>query len=130
MSAYKTLPRYKEHIDATEYLQLHDNRTLWKIDNPNLTDEFYIQLVNDAIQAFEDSTEVKLYLLGRSGRHVCIEDTPSNSRQFHWLCKLALKLEKQVIKAANLYQPLVEDNEILPADQPTDQTCQQAQKMV
>jgi len=95
----KTLPRYYD--GGRSYLQLHDNRTLWKCTNEaNSLDEFEF-LVEIAIQDFEERAHEPLLLLGRSGRHVCVEDKLSNSRRYQWLRKIALDLEDGVINQFN-----------------------------
>ena len=95
----KTLPRYQN------YLELHDNRTCWKLDNDiSIADDLLYQLVEDACTMFEEDTGVEIYGLGRSGRHVCVEDTPENSRKYQYLKSKALKLEAWVIDAFNEYK--------------------------
>lgn len=97
----KTLPRYREYNDVNSYLELHQNYTMWELNNDKLSDEDYNLLVEDAVRVFEDETGVKLYGLGRMGRHICVEDTPENSRKYQYLKKKALGLEKWVIDTFN-----------------------------
>lgn len=42
-----------------------------------------------AIRDFNERHAVTLYTLGRSGRHICIEDTPRNRRRYSSLCQHA-----------------------------------------
>jgi len=99
----KTLPRYQEYNGDT-FLELHANHTLWKIDNEELNDDdIYIE-VESAIDAFESITGTDVYLLGRSGRHVCVEDNKKNSKRYHYLKKVALELEKDFIYNMNNYK--------------------------
>lgn len=91
----KTLPRYEG------YLQLHDNYTIWDLDNKKRLDDDYFDLVNLATEEFKDITGIDLHLLGRSGRHVCIEDNINNSKNYKRYQNLALKLEQQVIDRFN-----------------------------
>lgn len=96
----KTLKRYTEYNGDT-YLELHDNHTIWELDNSKATDEDFIWLVNDAIDLFKRDTGVQVFLLGRSGRHVCVKDTADNSRRYQYLRNKALQLEEKVVRAFN-----------------------------
>jgi hypothetical protein len=62
-------------------------------------------LLDQAISEYTTITGRELYLLGRSGRHVCVSDTPDNSRQYQWLKKIALRLEADLINEYNNYDP-------------------------
>jgi hypothetical protein len=86
-------------VKYRDYIQLHDNRTIWNCNKYN--DDVYNQLVVEAISEFEASMGVKVYLEGRSGRHICVEDNPHNRQQFINMRRRALFLEKQVISAMN-----------------------------
>ena len=99
----RTLPRYYSEDFRKEFLELHDNHTWWEIEVENDIDisEEYEWKVEEAIEVFERHTGVKIYLLGRSGRHCCVEDTPENSRRYQYLEKKALKLEQKVIDYFN-----------------------------
>lgn len=95
----QTLERYEG------YLQLHDHRTMWKLENPTLpdyeADRIYNNLVEQACDMFKERTGQVLLLLGRMDRHVCVEDTKENSRRYQWLKKIAIELEDWVITAFN-----------------------------
>ena len=98
------------------YLQLHDNHTLNQINVPDTSmytdaeiDEIYYQLVDSKIAEFEEETGLELYLLGRSGRHVCVEDTADNVLMYSELRDLAERLEAEVIYDMN-HLGLEEDN--------------------
>jgi hypothetical protein len=97
----RTLPRYCEYNQNTPYLELHQNRTSWKLDNPAKDDEEFNILVQLAANEFESKTGVTIFFLGRSGRHICIEDTPENSKRYRNLQRLAFKLEQSVIDEFN-----------------------------
>lgn len=104
----KSLPRYHEY-NGDVYLQLHDHHTMWRLDNKcdALTEYelemLYCDFVNSAVEEFKFRTGVEVFLLGRSGRHVCVEDTPENSRKYHYLRRRAEKLENKVIESFNSF---------------------------
>jgi len=91
------------------YLQLHDNHTMWEIDvgEDDLSGEelsrMYEFLVNNAIVDFKSETGVEVYLLGRSGRHVCVDYNLDNLIDYDRLKNTALGLEKEVINNINSY---------------------------
>lgn len=86
-------------VKYRDYIQLHDNRTIWNCHQYD--EDIYSSLVVEAISEFEASMGVKVYLEGRSNRHICVEDNPHNRQQFINLRRKALSLEKRVIDAMN-----------------------------
>lgn len=91
-------------------LQLHDEHTLWKVDNELLEDdEAYWFIVDEVLGQFEGETGVPVSLCGRSGRHVCVEDTPMNRLNYHRLRKVALEYEAECVARANAWRPDGED---------------------
>lgn len=100
----RTLPRYCDW-PRTVYLELHDQHVWWKLDNPKLSDDdaadLWGMIIRDAIVEFENITHTPVYLLGRSGRHVCVADTPENSRRYGYLQRVALRLTEECIAEFN-----------------------------
>ena len=105
---------YYHEYPGNKYLQLMDNHTLWKFNNINydiLTEEekekasiyqsfdvTYADILEIMTQKFESHFKnVELFCLGRSGRHICVEDTAINRRRYHNLCNYAEKLEQELI---------------------------------
>lgn len=84
--------------DGSRYLELHDNHTLWDINCESFDCDEYEFIVSQAIKAMEAKHKnLKVYLLGRSGRHVCVEDTPVNRRRYQSLVNTAMEREQWVI---------------------------------
>lgn len=84
--------------DNKQYLELNDNHTLWYINCKDFDEYEYEFIVSQAIKAMEKKHKnLKVYLLGRSGRHVCVEDTPVNRRRYLKLIKTAVEQERWVI---------------------------------
>lgn len=79
------------------YILLNDNHTLHKIDNPEFDEYDYSTSVEDACEAFRLETGLSLYLLGRSGRRVCVEDSFSSFVNYDYLKEIQEKLENEVI---------------------------------
>lgn len=82
-------------------LELSDNHTLWDIDTPDFDDEEYCFVVESARKQFEEVTGVECFLVGRSGRHVCVEDTFDNATRYFELCDVQRDLEESVINTFN-----------------------------
>ena len=81
----------------TGYLELHALRApvgpyaTWAQD-----DDAYNFAIACAVQDFERENKIELYLLGRSGRHVCIEDTAKNRRRYKTLQRKAIAAAREV----------------------------------
>lgn len=97
MANYKFYDNYNDG----RYLELHDNHTLWKIsvDVPEkrYNDEIEL-LIWDMERHYKD---LKVFMLGRSGRHICVEDTPANRRRYRHLVSYAEKLEQEIVDYFN-----------------------------
>lgn len=94
LSFVDLLPDYVEMYDG--YLQLNDNHTLWSIpDGVSLDD--YNYFVSQSCQVFEEVSGQELLLLGRSGRHVCVDAIPENFVKYNFLCDLQGAMEQDVI---------------------------------
>ena len=85
------------HDGGDHYLELHAMRApvggyaTWITNTPD--GSAYDFAVEWAIQGFEDDYNVRIFALGRSGRHICIEDTPRNRTRY-------AKLQAAAIAAA------------------------------
>lgn len=95
--------------DGTDYIELSDNSTVNQLDNPNKDMEDYNILVDVACKEFEEQTGTELYLLGRSGRHVCVELNYENAKNFESLASKASELEQGVIDSFNESEDLKEE---------------------
>ena len=82
-------------------LELSDAPVARKIDNQELDEITWMNLVDDSLAEFEDLTGVIVYTLGRSGRHVCVDLNLKNLIGFDDLKDVVEKLQKQLIDDAN-----------------------------
>ena len=83
------------------YLELHDNHTMWNI-NKHFHWEDYESVVHLAcIDMERHYKDLEILLLGRSGRHVCVEDTLINRRRYQHLVDYAKKVEQEIIHYFN-----------------------------
>lgn len=82
-------------------LELNDNHTIWELNNENKSDEEWASIVNSKLAQFEADTGVELMLLGRMGRHACVEPTYDNCMNFTYLQETQEKLEQEAIDEFN-----------------------------
>lgn len=80
------------------YLELHamrapvGNYATWVTRDDNQ----YDAAVGVAIAEFEQRHGITIYTLGRSGRHVCIEDTPENRKRYFVLQAAAIQAAREL----------------------------------
>lgn len=85
-------------------LELHDEHTFWKLQNDTIKNvEWYMieEILKKYFKMFENKFNVKLYNLGRSGRHICVEDNDWNRRHYKSMQNYSLKLEKMFVDEFN-----------------------------
>ena len=82
-------------------LELNDNHTMWELTNENKSDEEWASIVQSKLAQFKADTGVDLMLLGRMGRHACVEPTYDNCLNFTYLQETQEKLEQEAIDEFN-----------------------------
>ena len=102
--------KYYSELHGPEYIELSDNQTWSKIDVPEevvaeIGEEklykFYDDVIEWAKEEFYGKTGYDVYLLGRNGRHVCVDDDVQNALRYEYLKKVANDLENDVIFMMN-----------------------------
>ena len=89
-------------------LELTAEHVYWKFYNPRFTDDpcfedIYRMMVQDEIDDFKKKFGQDIYLLGRSGRHVCVDDTPENRERYFEMQSEALRQINSLIARVNEY---------------------------
>ena len=120
----KAVKEVNELLENTEYycadggkvfIQLSANWTLHNLpDSAKYIDDdifsnIYDNLVRIACQKFYVEAGIRLYCLGRSGRHICVEDTVENAIKYKKLQRIQAKLEKEVIDRLSFYGEIARD---------------------
>ena len=82
-------------------LELNDNHTIWELNNENKSYEEWASIVQSKQAQFKADTGVDLLLLGRMGRHACVEPTYDNCINFTYLQETQEKLEQEAIDEFN-----------------------------
>ena len=83
------------------YLELHDHHTIWSINKEFSYNDYADMICCARLDMQEHFKDLKVYYLGRSGRHVCVDDTPVNRRRYQVLVEYAKKAEQSVIDYFN-----------------------------
>ena len=82
-------------------LELNDNHTIWELNNESKSYEEWASIVNSKQAQFKADSGVDLLLLGRMGRHACVEPTYDNCINFTYLQETQEKLEQEAIDEFN-----------------------------
>lgn len=80
-----------------DMLQLSDERLLWKIENDNFDETKWNLYCQDLVDSFEETYNTEIYLLGRSGRHVCVDNTVENKLRFYDMQKTVEDMQKELV---------------------------------
>lgn len=87
--------------DGTILLELSDRRTLNNITNPDIDYAYYSEVVSDYLNQFEQQTGVDIYIAGRMGRHICVDNSLENAKKYKELQQIQTSLEDKMIKFLN-----------------------------
>ena len=92
------MARLKFYNDnGKQCLELHDHHTIWSINKEFSLNDYADAICAARLDMQDHFKDLQVYYLGRSGRHVCVDDTPVNRRRYHVLVEYAKKLEQGVI---------------------------------
>jgi hypothetical protein len=83
------------------YLELHDHHTIWKINKDFSLDDYADAVCLCRLEMQNHFKDLIIHQLGRSGRHICVDDTPVNRRRYRHLVAYAEKLERKIIDYFN-----------------------------
>ncbi len=93
---------YSSEDFRKDMLELSDNRLWWDIANHNKTDkdiseervDFFCHIY---IDIFKEHYHTTPYRCGRSGRHICVDDTPANRRNYIHMVKAVEIMQKLIV---------------------------------
>ena len=80
-------------------LELSDMHVLWNCETLESDKDFkaYNLLCYEKMAEFEEIYQVEVFLLGRSGRHVCVRDDAKNRRSYANMKRTVNRLQREVI---------------------------------
>ena len=88
--------------DYKKYIQLSDNHTMYELnDDVEMTADQYSSLVDIFLQQLQDEINIDIYALGRSGRHICIDNTFDNALNYNGYVQAQRKYEQEMINYIN-----------------------------
>lgn len=89
---------YSEEM-GREMLELSDERIMWRLDRYEET--AYNCLVEEMVSEMSKKYGTEIYLLGRSGRHVCVENTDKNRKRYNRMVKEVRDRQEYIIEEMN-----------------------------
>ena len=88
---------YAEEMRET-MLELSDEHVLWKVDIGHIQADDYSIECNNALAKLSKHYHTKFGAFGRSGRHICVPDTPANRRNYRHMVKAVEREQKRIIE--------------------------------
>lgn len=86
-------------------IELSDEHLIWKLNNPYLDEEdgktLYGWLIEDCQTEFKRLYGIEFYMMGRSGRHICVENTPKNRQSYYRMKCTIERLQKAFVSEFN-----------------------------
>ena len=86
-------------------IELSDKHVLWQLHNDNLSaiesEYLWNDLIMESYHNFKRIYGVDFEMLGRSGRHICVEDTPKNRMNYCRMVKTIDKMQKYMVETFN-----------------------------
>ncbi len=85
-----------------QVLELSDRHVWWDISANNvhdndITESFLDWICKKFAAIFKEHYHTEVYFCGRSGRHVCVEDTAVNRRNYQNMCKAVEIMPRLII---------------------------------
>lgn len=102
-----------------KFIQLSDNHTMYELNSDvEITFDQYSSLVETFLQRLQDEINVTVYALGRSGRHICIDNTFDNALNYNKYVEAQSKYEQEMIDYINEnFGSKTESKELTEADE-------------
>lgn len=79
-----------------EMIELSANHVLWKLKG--FDENLYYLLLHQYRNEFMDMYGAELHYLGRSGRHVCVANTPKNRHNHYRMSRTVYRMQKDLVK--------------------------------
>lgn len=97
--ATKSEPKiyYAEEV-LEELLEVSDRHMLWSANVDEETEWLYDNECRDSIARLSAHYHTPIGCYGRSGRHVCIPDTPANRRNYRHIVKAVRREQDRIIE--------------------------------
>lgn len=93
--------KFYREWNGNRYLELHSHHTIWNINKDFNWDDYESEVILSIFEMQNHFKDLEVYQLGRSGRHICVEDTPINRGRYKHLVAFAKQLEEDLINYFN-----------------------------
>lgn len=85
-----------------DMLELSDNHLWWDIANHNKANKNILEVHIDSLciiyaNIFKEHYHTTAWFCGRSGRHICVDDTPTNRRNYAHMVKAVEIMQKLIV---------------------------------
>lgn len=85
-----------------DMIELSDNRIWWDInkynyDKNDIADSFMDWVCGKFAEIFNAHYHTQVRFCGRSGRHVCVDDTAANRRNYAYMCDAVDMMQRLVV---------------------------------
>lgn len=92
------IKKYYAEETRAELLEVSDRHVLWRANVDEENEYDYYAECDKAIAELSEHYHTQLGCYGRSGRHVCIPDTPANRRNYRHIVKAVEREQDRLIK--------------------------------
>ena len=89
---------YYSEENYQEMLEVSDRHMLWKVDLEKHSEDKYDIACREALTKLSKHYHTELDCCGRSGRHICIPDTPANRRNYRHIVAAVEREQDHIIK--------------------------------
>lgn len=89
---------YYSEDDYQEMLEVSDRPMLWYINCETAEKKGYYTECNAALRKLSEHYHTEVGCCGRSGRHVCVPDTPANRRNYRHIVAAVKREQDRIIK--------------------------------
>jgi hypothetical protein len=95
---------YKEYYSEEfreDMLEVSDRRMLWEIHSDDFNEDEYYLRCDAARNRLSQHYHTDIVFCGRSGRHVCMRNTPTNRRNYRHIVKAVRREQDEILKMYN-----------------------------
>lgn len=91
---------YSEEL-RKDMLELSDRRLLWEVPN-GVMECVWNDACDNSLEKLSEHYHTQFYALGRGSRHVCVENTPKNKRNYRHMIKRVKEEQDLLLGILNL----------------------------
>lgn len=89
---------YYSEENYQDMLEVSNRHVLWMVDLEKHSEHEYYLACNEALTKLAKHYHALIGCCGRSGRHICIPDTPANRRNYRHIVAAVEREQNRIIK--------------------------------